>query len=89
MTKIRFKYDYKTRAQLAAMTAAQLLRYKIAMGLQAENIKAEASEWASTYKLLTEALEDRMIDLEVMLLGAELDRIESDEDSFGVVGFIH
>ncbi len=89
MAKSRFKYDYKTRAQLAAMTAAQLLSYKTAMGLQADNIKAEASEWASTYKLLTEALEDRMIDLEAMLLGAALDRIESDEDSFAVVGYIH
>jgi len=89
MTKIKFKYDYKTTKQLAAMTAAQLLGYKRAMGLQAENLKSEAAEWAYTYKLLRRELEDRMIDIEAMLLGAELDRLESDGSIFGVVGFIH
>ena len=89
MTKIKFKYDYKTAKALAALTAKELIAYKYAMGMQAENLKAEATEWALTYKILQQEIEDRWIDLEAMLVGAELDRIESTEDSFGSVGFIH
>ena len=89
MNKIKFKYDYKTAKAMTALTAGELIAYKKAMGMQAENLKAEATEWAATYKILLGEIEDRWIDLEAMLVGAEIDRLESTEDTFGIVGFIH
>ena len=87
--KPKFKYDYKSAKQICALDANQLVAYKKAMLTQADNLKAEASEWAWTYKILQQEMHDRVIDLECDLIKAEIQRMNSDESNFGLVGYIH
>ncbi len=87
--KAKFKYDYKTSKQICSLDANQLLAYKKAMLIQSDNIKAEATEWAWTYRVLLQELSDRIIDLECDLIEAEIQRMNSDDSNFGQVGYIH
>ncbi len=59
------------------------------MLLQADNLKAEASEWAWTYKILMQEMNDRIIDLECDLIEAEIQRMGSDDSDYGLVGYVH
>jgi hypothetical protein len=77
------------RRRYVRWTLINLLHIKKAMLAQAENLKDEASEWAWTYKILMQEMNDRIIDLEADLIGAELDRMVSDDSNFGLVGWIH
>ncbi len=85
----KFKYDYKSAKQICDLDVKQLVAYKEAMIKQSDNLKEEATEWAWTYKILLQEMNDKIIDLECELIEAEIQRMNSDDSNFGLVGYIH
>lgn len=89
MSNIRFKYDYFSAAKIGRLTPQQLIAYKHALASQADNLKSEATQWAFTYKILLQELQDRLIDLQCIKIEAEQDRFECDFSHFDIVTGVH
>lgn len=89
VASVCFRYRYKTVAELANLTADELIIYKKQLAMQSKALLDEAAEWRHTHKALIIEMSERLLDLEASLELAELDRIESDGSDYGIVGFIH
>ncbi len=84
-----FRYRYRTVAEITSLTADELIIYKKQLAMQSKALLDEAAEWKYTYRALMKEMHERVLDLEVSLEIAMLDRIESDDSDYGQIGFIH
>lgn len=80
---------YKNLTELKQLSPKQLLAEKKAMLQEMRVLLANAQLWKEAFKRIDIELKERVLYLEVELEIAGIDRMESSDADYGIVGFIH